>query len=376
MKAGTALIAGSALYAAGAFVLARALRQMPSAPEVPSEALPRAAVLVAARNEAHTIRRCLTALRAQAYPAGRLEIVVADDASSDDTARLAREAGQGPGHPVTVLSLDEPPPGSALRGKARALHAALGASNAPLLLVTDADCAPPPRWAARMAAAFAADPGLGLVGGLTTIDARPGHTLDALQARDWAWLLGGTAALAALGRPVTAMGNNMAFRREAYDAVGGYPALRFSVTEDYALLRAVQDRSHWRVGFSAEPDTTVKTLGLDSPGAVFRQRLRWMRGGLKASPAVMAGGTAVFALHAGIAGGLAARVPEAAGAAALKAFGDHLLAHRGFASRTGAVTRKAQISALHLLTTLIYIPLSVPGLIMRMDAIWKGRRVA
>lgn len=373
---GTILLGASVLYAAGALGLSRALRRMPIPPAVPDASLPRATVLVAARNEAAAIGRCIAALRAQEYPAGRLEIVIADDASTDGTADLVRAAARGPGHPVTVLSLAEPPPGSALRGKARALHAALTATDASLLLVTDADCAPPPRWAARMAAAFASDQRLGLAGGLTTVEARPGHLLDALQAHDWAWLLAAAAALAAAGRPVTAMGNNMAFRRAAYDAVGGYPALGFSVTEDYALLHAVQTRTRWRIGFSAEPETTVRTLGLDTPSTVFRQRLRWVRGGLRAAPLVVAGGASVYALHVGLAAGLATCRPWAAAGAALKALADGLLARQGGEARSGQTPAPTSIRALHLIATLVYVPLLPLGLIARMDARWKGRRVA
>lgn len=38
---------------------------------------------------------------------------------------------------------------------------------------------------------------------------------------------------------MTGLGNNMAVSREAYDAVGGYEQIGFSIVEDYALFIAI-----------------------------------------------------------------------------------------------------------------------------------------
>jgi hypothetical protein len=166
-----------------------------------------------------------------------------------------------------------------LVGKANAVHAAVEASDEPLLLVTDADCAPPPGWVRRHVAYFG-DPAVGMVCGHAEVEHRT--TSEAVQALDWAFLLATCSALAETGRPVTAMGNNMAFRRAAYEAVGGYPAFPFSVTEDYVLFRAVSERSGFRVRFPLDPGLRLKTLPLPRWRDVYAQRRRWARGGLRA----------------------------------------------------------------------------------------------
>ena len=53
-------------------------------------AWPRVAVVVPARNEASTIRQCLTSLLQQNYP-GELSVVVVDDHSEDGTAQIAQQ---------------------------------------------------------------------------------------------------------------------------------------------------------------------------------------------------------------------------------------------------------------------------------------------
>ena len=113
------------------------LQERPVRPE-----WPRLFVLIPARNEEATLGACVRSLLAQGYP-GTLAILVLDDHSTDNTARVARElAGADPR--VRVLSGGPLLPG--WKGKPNALRqlaeAAAGAGHMPgdLLLLTDADC--------------------------------------------------------------------------------------------------------------------------------------------------------------------------------------------------------------------------------------------
>jgi 1,2-diacylglycerol 3-beta-glucosyltransferase len=265
-------------------------RRSPAPPAGPRD-LPAVSVLVAARNEEARLARCLAALAAQDYPADRLTIFVADDHSTDGTAEVVRGFARErrPDEPAVRL-VSVPDASGDLRGKAHAIHAAIQESTDELLLITDADCAPPPTWARTMAGAFA-DPAVGIVSAPTTIDplaTEASPLLRGLQALDWTYLLTACAFLVEIGRPVTAMGNNMAFRRTAYDAVGGYPALRFSVTEDYELFRTILAQTGWRARFLVGRGARVLTLPLTRLADVYMQRRRWARGGLRAPAGVWA----------------------------------------------------------------------------------------
>jgi GT2 family glycosyltransferase len=97
--------------------------------------VPAVSVIVAARDAAGTLPRTLEALAAQVLDGG-YEVVVVDDHSSDATAAIARAAGLGP-----VIAAEG-------RGPAAARNAGAGASRAPILAFTDADCYPAPGWLA------------------------------------------------------------------------------------------------------------------------------------------------------------------------------------------------------------------------------------
>lgn len=268
------LHAGIMLAMATAAALNRGTRPM-----APGE-LPRLAIVVAARNEEENLPRCLHALLSQDYPSDRLDIFVADDHSTDGTANIIRQFGDGTSETeaFSVHYVMVPDPVGHLRGKANALHAAIEASEAEIILITDADCAPPPQWG-RNHAAYFADATVGMVCGHTYV---VHETLfGAIQALDWSYLLTSASILSESGHPVTAMGNNMGVRRKAYEAIGGYPALPFSVTEDYLLFQAIGQHSGFRVRFPLDPGLHTLTLPLRRLIETYSQRRRWARGGLR-----------------------------------------------------------------------------------------------
>lgn len=135
------------------------LDTLPTQPQVVS-------VVIAAYNAAVTLPACLAALQRQQLPPHiTLEIIVSDDGSTDATAAVARQAGvicvqrndAAPVHPNGA----EPewliwrPAGAApSSGPGATRNRGVAASTGDIILFTDADCAPAPRWAATLLAAF------------------------------------------------------------------------------------------------------------------------------------------------------------------------------------------------------------------------------
>jgi cellulose synthase/poly-beta-1,6-N-acetylglucosamine synthase-like glycosyltransferase len=135
------------IYAGAAFLanlipflaLARHANAIPRLPDaaMPSGATdwPRVSIIVPARNEERGIRAGVESLLRQDYPA--LELVVANDRSTDNTgAILASLAGEHPVH-LQVLTITELPAG--WLGKNHALWLGARRSSGAWLLFTDAD---------------------------------------------------------------------------------------------------------------------------------------------------------------------------------------------------------------------------------------------
>ena len=88
-------------------------------------------ILVAAWNESAAIVRTLEQIGDLSYP-GRLEVVVADNNSTDDTAMLADAAGARLPFPYRRVFEER-------QGKHHALNAALETVTTPLVVTVDAD---------------------------------------------------------------------------------------------------------------------------------------------------------------------------------------------------------------------------------------------
>jgi 1,2-diacylglycerol 3-beta-glucosyltransferase len=233
--------------------------------------LPRVSILIAARDEEAALPRCLASLWALDYPAELLEILVGDDGSTDRTAAVAAAAMQGFAGKFRLVPITKNL-GQA-RGKANVLAHLARLATTDLFFITDADISLPKTWIAGLLAHAAS--GVGTVTGITAV--RGPRLFDQLQGIDWLLSLSMVQVVSDLGRPVTAMGNNMLVTRAAYEATGGYEALPFSVTEDFALFKAVLAADFgFRQVFQA--DIRADSLPMPTWAALLRQRKRWLRG--------------------------------------------------------------------------------------------------
>ena len=159
-----------------------------------------------------------------------------------------------------------------------ALAAASAVANGDLLALTDADCAVPPTWLAGMAACFGPD--VGVVTGYVGLRAAGKTLQEHLQALDYFAMMALTAGATKLGRPIGAAGANIAYRRAAYDAAGGFAGLPHgAIADDMLLLQRVVDHTGWRAVFCDDPQAFIYTDAEPTLGLLQQQRLRWMAGG-------------------------------------------------------------------------------------------------
>ncbi|CAH0155464.1 glycosyltransferase [Microbacterium foliorum] len=162
---------------------------------------PAISVVIPVKDDAALLTRCLSALAAQDRPAD--EIIVVDNGSSDDSADRARAAG------ARVVRCEDP-------GIPAAASAGYDAADGDLILRLDADCVPEPGWVGAVATAFAAEADIAAFTGRARFTDGP----VVLRAPLALIYLGAYRALLGLtlGHPPL-FGSNLAFRREAWEAV-------------------------------------------------------------------------------------------------------------------------------------------------------------
>lgn len=110
-------------------------------PAKPLKTKPEVSIIVAARNEASNISKCLQSLLVQTYPTRLYEIIVVDDGSVDDTVSLVKEFSKcySNTHILTLPIHSEIKYGR----KPFAITYGIAQAKGDIILTTDADCTGP-----------------------------------------------------------------------------------------------------------------------------------------------------------------------------------------------------------------------------------------
>ena len=260
--AGIALVSGRALFI-GLLALAEKLR---SAPKDHPEYQPLVSVLVPAYNEENVIADTVGSALASHYP--KLEVIVVDDGSTDETSARVLESF---GHEPRVRLLHQ-----VNYGKSAALNHALAEASGEVIITIDADTTVDPEAIPRLVRHFA-DPRIGAVAGnvkvmnrnrwLTRWQALEYITSQNLEKRAFDLLNCIPVVPGAVG----------AWRAEAMRSCGGFAGE--TVAEDTDLTLTIR-RHGWKILY--DEDAIGRTEVPDTMEALIRQRFRWTFGTLQA----------------------------------------------------------------------------------------------
>jgi cellulose synthase/poly-beta-1,6-N-acetylglucosamine synthase-like glycosyltransferase len=232
---------------------------------------PPISVVVAARNEAATLPALLDALAAQTHP--RHEVVIVDDASTDDTAAVAERWAADRDHARLVRVTEPQSP-----RKKHALTRGIEAAEHDLLAFTDADCTPPPDWLSVLAVAHASTDEDTVHVGYSPLE---GSGLLGWFSRYEAMVAGiYTVAALGYGRPYMAVGRNLSYPRSVFEAVGGFSPTEDAMSgDDDLFVQAVHRRTDAPVRPLLDDRTFVPADAPASWADWLRQRRRHVSAG-------------------------------------------------------------------------------------------------
>jgi GT2 family glycosyltransferase len=198
-------------------------------PVVRPEVSPRVSVVVCCHNEERNLAMCLESVEQLVYP--DYEVIVIDDGSTDGTAAIAHQfAG------VRVVSTEN-------RGLAAARNLGLELATGEIVAYIDGDAWPDPHWLTYLVAAFQDSDHVG-IGGPNLPPANAG-TVEQCVANAPG---GPTHVLVSDGEAEHIPGCNMAFRKEALQAIGGFDPQFRAAGDDVDICWQLQARG-WTLGF-------------------------------------------------------------------------------------------------------------------------------
>jgi O-antigen biosynthesis protein len=192
---------------------------------------PSVSVVVCAYNAADTLDECLAALERQTYP--DYEIILVNDGSRDRTGEIARAR-------LRVRVIDMPN-----RGLSAARNVGLAAASGEIVAYTDADTCADRDWLTFLIQPFLVSDVVGS-GGPNVV---PGD--DPPMAQCIARAPGGPTHVLLDDRIAEHVpGCNMAFRRSALLAIGGFNPIYLRAGDDVDVCWRLQGRG-WRIGFAS-----------------------------------------------------------------------------------------------------------------------------
>jgi GT2 family glycosyltransferase len=210
---------------------------------------PRMTVCVCTRNGARTLRDCLEGIAELDYPA--YETIVVDDGSTDETVAIAEQFG------AHVLH-------SHGRGLSAARNLGLETATGQIIAYLDDDARPDPQWLRYLATTFTTTTHVG-VGGPNIAPTHSGIVAECVDRTP-----GGPMQVLLTDREAEHIpGCNMAFRRAALEAIGGFDAQFRVAGDDVDICWQLQERG-WTLGFN--PTAVVWHRRRDSVRAHWKQQ--------------------------------------------------------------------------------------------------------
>jgi biofilm PGA synthesis N-glycosyltransferase PgaC len=234
----------------------------------PAGQWPAVTVIVAAWNEERGIGPTLERIAALTYH-GPIEVVLADNNSTDRTAEIAQEAAWR--HGLDYRRVFEP-----AAGKHRALNTALETVTTPLLVTVDADTLLHPEALTYLIARVASRPQdqhVCACAGALVVANGSANLLSRMQSWDFRLGINGVKRMqAAYNSALVAQGAFSAYWTDDLRAVGGWPdAIGEDIVLTWTLMdsRGIVQYEPCALGFTSVPEQLRHFM---------RQRSRWARG--------------------------------------------------------------------------------------------------
>ncbi len=226
-------------------------------------------ILVCARNEEHKLPGILDSLLASQYDMSKVEILVGNDNSTDNTALVVQKySKQKP--IIRPIEIEHEKDG--LIAKGNVLAQLVDQAKFEKVLIIDADMKVEVKWLSTMVELL---DNYDLISGFTIIDKKSDRVGD--QSFDWAVVLHTMKAMSDAIQPISILGNNMGFTKSAYNKVDGFRGLGPTDVEDLGLLRRFQ-KEKLKIFQYMGAEGLAYSKAQKGFNSVLTQRVRWMNG--------------------------------------------------------------------------------------------------
>lgn len=231
-------------------------------------------IIVPFRNESEVILKCLRSLETQNYPHEKYEILFIDDFSSDNSI-LELNSNK---RLLNTQVISVPNDFQKLSPKKRGIKLGIEKSRGEIILTTDADCVHPKEWIETMVSAF--DDTTGFISGPVKFSDTK-RFFGKIQQLEFGGLVLTGAGLIGSNKPTICNAANIAYRKEAFNYVGGFEDNQhLSSGDDEFLMQKIANSGKYKVHFLFSAKALVETEANKTLSGFIQQRKRWASKGL------------------------------------------------------------------------------------------------
>lgn len=226
-------------------------------------------ILIAARNEALNISKCLDAILQQNYPVNFYEVIVINDQSDDNTRAIVEDYMLKHNNVRLLNTASEQ-----AEGKKMAVTMGFKYANHDYCILTDADCRVPNTWLMAFNSFLVNNQAQFIYAPVTFT----GKSLfEKIQSLEFAGLVGIGAAAIQLKNPNMCSAANMLVKKSAFNAVNGYQGnLDIGSGDDEYLLHKIFKKYPNQVFFLKSYQAIVETGANATLKQLTDQRRRWV----------------------------------------------------------------------------------------------------
>lgn len=224
---------------------------------------PKVTIIVPCWNEERTIAKTVTSILGLEYPKDKLDIILVDDGSTDNTYSIMEQYKTHPS--IRVIKKEN-------GGKHTAMNMGIEMSDSPFVGCLDADSFVHPEALKRIMTYFQAHPDTQSVAPSIIID-NPKTFIQRLQKIEYTWAIFIKKMLGLVNGIHVTPGPFSIYRREIFGKIGLFR--KAHNTEDMEIAFRMQV-NHLRIRQCN--DAYVYTVGPATIKALYKQRLRWLYG--------------------------------------------------------------------------------------------------
>lgn len=227
-------------------------------------------IIVVVRNEEKNIDLLIQSIENQTYPSKYFELIIVDDCSEDTTVYKISQYIQSAKIDIRLIQLTD---GVGVGRKKMAITNAIQLAKGSLIMATDGDCAPNPKWLESFVSYYQSNNYKFISGPVTFFS---DSFFDKIQIVEFASLIGTGASSIQWKSPNMCNGANLAFEKDVFWAVNGYDGFENQPSgDDEFLMHKINNKYLNAIGFIKNKDATVITKAQATISSFYNQRKRW-----------------------------------------------------------------------------------------------------